>query len=102
MNHILPVLLVACAAVPASAQWLHEPTRGVPRRSDGKVDMTAPAPRTAEGRPDLSGLWAKIPSSSIVDVTQDLDPTDVKPWARERFRQNVEEFAKNSGECFLP
>lgn len=40
-----------------AAQWLNYPTSGVPRTADGKVDMTAPAPRMANGKPDLSGLW---------------------------------------------
>jgi hypothetical protein len=40
-----------------AAQWLKNPTPGVPRKADGKVNMTAPAPRMANGKPDLSGLW---------------------------------------------
>jgi hypothetical protein len=41
----------------APAQWLnfHEP--GVPRTPDGKVDLTAPAPKDPSGKPDLSGVW---------------------------------------------
>jgi len=40
-----------------AAQWLKYPTAGVPRKADGKVDMTAPSPRMADGKPDFSGIW---------------------------------------------
>jgi hypothetical protein len=45
------------AAAPLSAQWLKYPTAGVPRKTDGKVDMSAPTPRLADGKPDFSGIW---------------------------------------------
>jgi len=50
-------LLIAMAPE-ASAQWPSHPTRNVPRNEDGSVDMDAPAPRTAAGRVDFTGLWA--------------------------------------------
>ena len=53
----LVMLFVPFAADHLAAQWLNNPTPGVPRKADGKVDMTAPAPRMANGKPDLSGLW---------------------------------------------
>lgn len=39
------------------AQWLTHPTPNIPRTSDGKPNLAAPAPRSEHGHPDLSGVW---------------------------------------------
>src|ERR1700677_92816 len=44
-------------SISAPAQWLNYPAPGTPRTPDGKVNLTAPAPRTVNGKPDLSGTW---------------------------------------------
>ena len=48
------------AAACASAQWIHQPTAGIPRTPDGKPNLTAPTPKTADGKPDISGLWVRV------------------------------------------
>ena len=45
------------APVPAVAQWRNIPKDGIPLGPDGKPNMSAAAPRTPSGKPDLSGIY---------------------------------------------
>ncbi|MEO8100526.1 MAG: hypothetical protein ABI811_22700 [Acidobacteriota bacterium] len=49
------VTLVAGATM-LLAQWPAHPTEG-PRTESGELDLKAPAPKAADGHPDLTGLW---------------------------------------------
>jgi len=48
------------------AQWFNFKQPGIPRRPDGKPDLTAPAPGASDGKPDLSGLRGSGVISSLM------------------------------------
>ena len=70
--------LVAACALPMSAQWEPWPMKNVPRLANGKVDMNAPARRTADGKIDLSGFWMPTnPVKHLLNLAADLKPGEV-------------------------
>ena len=99
------VRFLAFAMLPAalSAQWpAYKPTN-VPRLANGHVNLDAPAPKAADGHPDLSGVWdhgvipgapppasnfdfARTHQSASPRLFQDLpslfpDGLPLQPWA---------------------
>ena len=107
----------------ASAQWLNYPTPGTPRTKDGKPNLSAPAPRASNRKPDLSGVWQVEPPApgemerKIGDVGTFVVPGDdprefspyffniladfkredapIRPEAAEIFRKNVRTLGKD-------
>jgi hypothetical protein len=93
---VLPIaiLTVACT-MPLAAQWLNQPTPGIPRTADGQPNLAAPAPRTADGKPDLSGIWNKISPKYSRNIAADLKPGDIQPWAQTLVQQRKENLGKD-------
>jgi hypothetical protein len=54
------LLTVTMYVAGLSAQWPLYKRPNVPRLADGTVNLTAPAPRWLDGKPDLSGVWENI------------------------------------------
>src|SRR4029077_1040882 len=54
---VLVLVTIVLAPALTSGQWLKYPADGLPRNKDGTLNRAAPAPRLADGHPDLSGLW---------------------------------------------
>jgi hypothetical protein len=93
-------LLVVASQSFVAAQWPAHPERGAPRRPDGTVNLEAPAPRTATGTPDFSGVWVNAwfvngrvlplpasppgqpPAATFGDVFANFQPPlPLQPWA---------------------
>jgi hypothetical protein len=54
---IATLVSVLVAGASLGAQWFNQPSPRAPRTPRGEVDLAAPAPKQANGRPDLSGVW---------------------------------------------
>jgi hypothetical protein len=67
--------IFAAISFTLSAQWPDYPTPNVPKLADGKPNMEGPTPHTAEGHPDLTGIW------EFVDANPRPKPGTVRPPA---------------------
>jgi hypothetical protein len=98
----LTAIPAALLLLPVSlcAQWLTLRTPGIPRTAGGKPNLTAPAPRMPDAKPDLSGLWRPGagggPVPYIVDLIQDVrDEAIFKPAAEAVYQQRLAELGRD-------
>jgi hypothetical protein len=74
MRNLIPSFLLTIIGTTASAQWLNT--------GEEKPNLSAPAPRASNGKPDLSGVWHVQTNTGDVspysfNIFSDIKPEDI-------------------------
>ena len=93
---IAVVIFLTCLSAQLPAQWLRQPTQGIPRTPDGKPNMAAAAPHTADGKPDLTGMWQiSLGAGFVANLATELKPEETRPWAAAIYKERSENLGRD-------
>ncbi len=90
MTFRLAAVYLLLASATSNAQWFDWTVPGIPRTPDGRVDLRAPVPRTAEGLVDMSGVW--VPESAHGTL---FDSSRIQGWALDAMLVQEQTFYTN-------
>ncbi len=117
MRTLVTLCALVLISLPAAAQWTNIPNKNVPRLATGKPNLSAPAPKTSEGKADLSGVWwvrpdgaenavSGLPPKYLLNLGADLKPGEMTmlPWAAAFTREQFMALGKNHpvSKCLPP
>lgn len=90
MHRLSISALLILLSSPLHAQWFDWRSPLVPRGDDGRPDMHAPVPKTADGRVDVSGLWVPVDARGSL-----FDQSKILGWALEAMAEAERQFYTN-------
>jgi hypothetical protein len=107
-------IIIAILSTSVAAQWALRPQSGIPKGADGKPNSTAPAPRMADGKPDLSGIWMRTertekpgsapagrpPLATFGNVSAGMkEPLPFQPWVADVLKKRANGFDNPDALC---
>jgi len=95
------VVLVCAVLLPVSAQWLNHPDPRTPRTSQGKTNVSAPAPKLPDGKRDFSGIWLVDDNRLQFNLMLDGPEVALRPSAAKVYKERLARLGSDrpSGHC---